>query len=93
MSSYHDLHVWAVTTGKISLTVHVVHSADVAPAAVMAQITSALARQFGITHVTIQCELTPCAQADEEFHFPLAESAHAEPEAHGEAGSHAGHHH
>lgn len=99
VTSFHDLHVWAVTTGKISLTVHVVHPAETAPAVVVQEINNAVSRQFGITHVTVQCELTPCGLADEEFHFPSAEPTHAEhPEhaghaAHADSDSHAGHTH
>ncbi len=90
VQSFHDLHVWAVTTGKTSLTVHVVHAASTPPASVLKEINAMLSTQFGITHVTVQCELTPCSQADEEFHFRTAEPAHDD---HEEEGAHAGHQH
>lgn len=77
----HDLHVWAVTTGKVSLTVHVVHDAEVQPATILQGMKAMLSQEFEITHVTIQCELTPCEQANEEFHFPESVDDHDEKEA------------
>lgn len=82
VNSIHDLHVWAVTTGKVSLTVHVVHAADVQPAYILQQMRTLLSQQFEITHFTIQCELAPCEQADEEFHFPGVENGSAEHSGH-----------
>lgn len=76
VTGIHDLHVWAVTTGKVSLTVHVVYAVDVQPAAILQQMKALLSRQFEITHVTIQCELEPCDQANEEFHFSGASDEH-----------------
>lgn len=78
----HDLHVWAVSTGKVSLTVHVVHAAEVQPAAILQQMKALLSQQFEITHVTIQCELEPCDQADEKFHFLVDVPANAPHAAH-----------
>lgn len=75
IKSIHDLHVWAITTGKVSLAVHVVHVPDVQPFSILQQVKVRMAEQFGITHVTIQCELEPCEQMDEEFHFPVMEKA------------------
>lgn len=84
VQSYHDLHVWAITSGKVSLTVHVVHSPEVPAATVLDAIRERLAHDFQITHVTIQCELVPCEQTDEDYHFESHEDAH---------GSHEGHRH
>lgn len=84
----HDLHVWAVTTGKVSLTVHVVHSPDVQPAAILQQMKVLLAQKFEITHVTIQCELEPCDQANEEFHFSVASDEHEKEKGHEHEGAH-----
>jgi cobalt-zinc-cadmium efflux system protein len=64
--SIHDLHVWALTSGKVSLTAHVVTDARVdAEREILPRIRERLAHDFGITHITVQCELTPCHQADE----------------------------
>jgi cobalt-zinc-cadmium efflux system protein len=74
--SIHDLHVWAVTSGKTSLTVHAVKDAAIsAEKAVLPAIQRKLADRFGITHVTVQFELQPCHQSDDEDagHFKTAE--------------------
>lgn len=69
--SIHDLHIWALTSGKVSLTVHIVTDPTTdAEAEILPRATKALAMQFGISHVTIQCERTPCEQADQFEHFP-----------------------
>ena len=60
----HDLHVWAVTSGRPSLTVHLVHAADVAaPAQLLERARAVLAAEHHITHTTVQLETQPCAQA------------------------------
>jgi len=84
VQSYYDLHVWAITSGKVSLTVHVVHAPEVSASSVLDAIREGLAHDFRITHVTIQCELVPCEQIDEDYHFGLQADAH---------GSHVGHAH
>lgn len=84
--STHDLHVWAISSGKVSLTVHVVHVPEVPPSTILREIKELLSDQFDITHITIQCELEPCDQADEEFHFgegqPTHEHRHEQSKAH-----------
>ena len=61
----HDLHVWAVTSGRTSLTVHLVHAPDVAaPVELLERARTVLAAEHHITHTTIQLETQPCAQAD-----------------------------
>ncbi|MGX6571257.1 cation diffusion facilitator family transporter [Cupriavidus necator] len=73
VESIHDLHVWALTSGKISLTVHIVNDSRVDPEReILPGIRELLAKQFGITHITIQAELTPCWQADPISHFASA---------------------
>ncbi|MDP9765521.1 cation diffusion facilitator family transporter [Deinococcus enclensis] len=49
----HDLHVWSVTSGEHSLTVHAVSSAPLPD--LNAQV-SELAETFGVEHVTVQLE-------------------------------------
>lgn len=75
--SLHDLHVWAISSGKISLTVHVVHTPETIAESVLALIRERLARDFDITHITVQCELTPCGQIDEDYYFVTKDDAHA----------------
>ena len=70
VQAIHDLHVWALTSGRNSLTVHAV----LAPGAAEQQVLDAAARmleqRFHLTHTTIQVESAACAQ---EF----AHDAHA----------------
>ena len=71
--SLHDLHVWSVTSGKTSLTVHLVtESLTNAEIDVLPMVRQRLATDFGIRHVTVQCEVTPCQQTDEADHFKSA---------------------
>lgn len=73
VKSIHDLHVWALTSGKISLTVHLVNDPQVdAERDILPSIRDRLAKEFGITHITIQSELSPCWQADPAAHFASA---------------------
>ncbi len=60
----HDLHVWAVTSGRPNLTVHLVHDPDVAaPTELLERARKVLAAEHHITHTTVQLETQPCAQA------------------------------
>ena len=84
VKSLHDLHVWSVTSGKSTLTVHLVVEAEAdAEQAILPEVRQRLADSFGIHHITVQCELTPCGQAENETnHFVAAESSDEAPEAH-----------
>ncbi|MES2226784.1 MAG: cation diffusion facilitator family transporter [Pseudomonadota bacterium] len=74
--SLHDLHVWSVTSGKTSLTAHLVTRPDMnAEREVLPAVRKGLAERFGIRHITVQCELEPCEQADEADHFATAAAA------------------
>jgi len=79
MISFHDLHVWAISSGKISMTVHLVHRDEVLPATIQHAVRQVMFEKFGIAHITVQCELTPCHQIDEQFHFSdeLSNDSHA----------------
>jgi cobalt-zinc-cadmium efflux system protein len=82
VASVHDLHVWAIASGKISLTVHVV--AGVACAewpALLHSIRSLLAERMDIHHVTIQVEQAPCEQANGTHTFErVLHHGHDHPE-------------
>lgn len=52
----HDLHIWTITTGKDALSVHVVANETANYNVLLKNIEDTLARQFGITHTTIQIE-------------------------------------
>lgn len=59
----HDLHVWAISSGKVSLAVHIV--SDLAPSqwpGLLQSVRLRLAERFDIHHVTMQVEKTPCEQ-------------------------------
>lgn len=63
----HDLHVWALTSGKSSLTAHlVVPSAD--PQQVLEAARELLAQRHQLHHITLQCERYSCAMADVNAH-------------------------
>lgn len=59
----HDLHVWSISSGKTSLTVHVVTTVatDAWPGLIYT-IGKELGLQFDIHHTTVQLESTPCNQ-------------------------------
>jgi cobalt-zinc-cadmium efflux system protein len=70
VTSLHDLHVWSVTSGKSSLTVHLVTKPEVnCEREVLPAVQQMLAREFDLHHITVQCESEPCPQADEAHHF------------------------
>lgn len=59
--SVHELHVWAVSSAKTSLSAHVVHNPQAAqPGALLAAINQLLRAQYEITHTTIQLEIEAC---------------------------------
>lgn len=60
----HDLHIWALTGGRVCLTAHVVAPSRAADQeAVVSELNGVLRERFTIGHVTIQCERVPCADA------------------------------
>lgn len=61
----HDLHVWALTSGKPSLTAHVVHDAQLAHDGLLEPLNAILAREFAIYHTTLQLETTPCRHLED----------------------------
>lgn len=70
VASAHDLHVWAITSGKSSLTVHVVSGQPPSAwPALLHAVRSTVAKRFDIHHSTIQIEDVPCEQAQEEHSF------------------------
>lgn len=67
IKAVHDLHIWAMSTTEIALTVHLVKPDAVIDDALLVQIHNELRAQFEIHHTTIQFELGdalhPCKQA------------------------------
>jgi len=73
VKSLHDLHVWSVTSGKTTLTVHLVtEPATHGETQVLPAVRARMDKDFGIRHITVQCEVTPCDQTDEADHFKPA---------------------
>lgn len=58
----HDLHIWALSTTRTALAVHVVITAQDTDA-VLRHLIEGLENTFGIAHSTIQIERTPCIAA------------------------------
>lgn len=58
----HDLHIWSLTVGKASLSVHIfvddAHQRE--GKSVLAAATSMLASRYNIHHTTIQVEFNYC---------------------------------
>jgi cobalt-zinc-cadmium efflux system protein len=54
--SIHDLHVWTITSGFVSLSCHVESSRQVPDHELLAALQELLRERFGIDHVTIQVE-------------------------------------
>lgn len=68
----HEFHVWSISSGKSSLTVHIVstESPERWPA-VIEHAKALLAERFDIHHVTIQLETTVCDQGlTDHFYSP-----------------------
>lgn len=63
VASLHDLHVWSISSGKTSLSVHVVNTSDSKPFETLEAIRTLLAKKYHITHSTVQVERMPCEQS------------------------------
>ena len=84
VQAIHDLHVWALTSGKNSLTVHLVLRDGGEEQPVLGACTQMLAERFSIRHATVQIETAPCDMKDAhaESHFPAAAHDHDEDDHH-----------
>lgn len=70
VSNVHDLHVWALTGGRICLTAHVVAESRANDyETLIAELNTLLHERFSIGHVTIQFERFPCPDAKEGHKF------------------------
>jgi cobalt-zinc-cadmium efflux system protein len=83
VSSVHDFHLWALTSGKASLTAHVVYDAAYSPEQqLLPALKDILATRFGVYHTTLQFEMTPCAHTDDGCNYGLPAERHAASHAH-----------
>lgn len=62
VTNVHDLHIWAISTTRTALAAHVVWKGPDADVFID-QVTDELEHEFGISHVTLQLETTPCERA------------------------------
>lgn len=70
VTDVHDLHVWALTGGRICLTAHVVAETRATEYEVLiAELNELLHNKFSIGHVTIQYERVPCPDAKAGHRF------------------------
>jgi len=65
----HDLHVWAITSDKISLTAHVVVEVGYEATDVTAEMRVLLQNKYNISHCTLQSERKNCSTENEECYF------------------------
>ena len=70
VTAVHDLHIWAMSTTEIALTVHLVKPDAIIDDALLVNINNELREQFGIGHTTVQFErgdaAHPCKQAPDD---------------------------
>jgi cobalt-zinc-cadmium efflux system protein len=55
--SVHDLHIWTITSGMVSLSAHVIVADDQSPQTSLGNLRKMLHDQFGLDHTTIQIEM------------------------------------
>ena len=77
----HELHVWAISSGKPSLSAHLLLTEGVNAETVRIALSAKLREQFGIRHSTLQCEFTPC-DSDAECTLAGHEDADSAPREH-----------
>lgn len=65
----HELHVWAITSDKISLTAHIVIDPQYDHEHVFANLREILLSDFHISHTTFQHERERCLDADDVCSF------------------------
>jgi len=68
----HDLHIWAVSSGRLAMSVHLVSTA--APEQLMAEATRLLEEKHGIEHTTIQIEHPDRFRSDRCYDCATSES-------------------
>jgi cobalt-zinc-cadmium efflux system protein len=56
VTEIHDLHIWTITSGLISLSAHAVVNADRTHHEVLTELRELVHERFGIDHITIQIE-------------------------------------
>ena len=59
---YHDLHVWKLGGGKMSMTCHITSHK---PSQTLERVTNMVRKKYKLFHTSIQCEVA----RGEDFHF------------------------
>lgn len=78
VNDVHDLHVWAISSGKVSMTAHIVVDPGAADSFVlMDQLRSMLAERFDIHHTTLQMEREPCELSGTDHGFGALDRSQA----------------
>lgn len=65
----HELHVWAISSHRISLTAHVVIDSHYEYETVADTLRKLLLTEFKISHTTLQYERTPCLDSGSSCNF------------------------
>lgn len=68
VDSVHDLHLWSLTSGKTSLSAHLVSAKGNADE-ITRTATRMLEDKFGLHHTTLQVEKVPCKMASGDHRF------------------------
>jgi cobalt-zinc-cadmium efflux system protein len=63
VQTVHDLHIWSITSGRISLSAHIAVDGTRPDRDVLPELCASLRKDFGITHVTLQLE-AECASTE-----------------------------
>jgi cobalt-zinc-cadmium efflux system protein len=78
VAEVHDLHVWAITTGMPAASAHVLVEPRQDCHAVRADLEALLARDYGITHLTLQVDHCPDPLPTPTPHDDRADSDHGD---------------
>ena len=77
--SVHDFHLWAISSGKTSLTAHVVYDPTYSPEdQLLPALQDVLAKRFNVHHTTLQYEKTPCMDIDDGCNYVIRPQQHDE---------------
>lgn len=98
VADVHDLHIWTITSGLVSLSGHVEVTSERAWSEVLPDLIGILQKRFGVVHATLQPEVAdsplPGAFRGCSLASPDNQTACRVPvAADWQAGAHAGHHH
>lgn len=67
--SVHDFHLWALTSGKASLTAHIVYDPAYQAETLLPPLKQLLAERFSVFHTTFQFETTACMHTDDGCNY------------------------